>query len=594
VESNAALKVTVIEDGKQPRMQSFTRFPVIVGRGSQNGITLPGWKVARVHAEIHQLGNGFKLVDRGSLSGTWVNSQRIVEYGPLTDTDEVVICGFKLKVQVPLPQFTQPTSGQSPGEPASPVSKSPPQRLKAMSSSQPAPAAPLPNAAAPSAPPGAVGDITDKDMELYLKGFEWRRAVHRYLLEIFDLRRKDVRQFTDLHLRAEAETLIREILKTRLELPDDIDSEQLISDVLDEVVGLGPLERLLADPSISEVMVNKADEIFVERNGRLERCKAAFTSDEAIRAAIDRIVSPLGRRVDEASPMVDARLKDGSRVNAIIPPLALKGPTITIRKFNKRVFGPEDLIRLGSANQAMVDFLKVCVENRKNIVVAGGTGSGKTTLLNVLSNLIPKGERIVTIEDAAELKLNHGHLVSLEARPSNLEGKGTIAIRDLVRNSLRMRPDRIIVGECRGGETLDMLQAMNTGHDGSLTTVHANSPRDVVSRLEVLTLLAGIDIPISAIREQVAAAVDIIVQQMRLADGSRRITHIVEVTGMENGIIQLQELFRYERIGFDENGKVIGYFTGCDATPTFYEDLRAVGVNLDLKVFSPAVRQENG
>jgi len=590
VESNAALKVTVIEDGKQPRMQSFTKFPVVVGRGANNGIALQGWKVARVHAEIHQLGNGFKLVDRGSLSGTWVNSQRIVEYGPLTDTDEVVICGFKLKVQVPLPQFIQPTPTHAPGSPRAPESQSAPPG-KAAASGQPAPAA-VPPPAVASSPTAAVGDITDKDMELYLKGFEWRRAVHRYLLEIFDLRRKDVRQLTDHHLRAEAETLIREILQTRLQLPDDIDAEQLISDVLDEVVGLGPLERLLADPTISEVMVNKADEIFVERNGRLERCKAAFTSDEAIRAAIDRIVSPLGRRVDEASPMVDARLKDGSRVNAIIPPLALKGPTITIRKFNKRVFGPEDLIRLGSANQAMVDFLKVCVENRKNIVVAGGTGSGKTTLLNVLSNLIPKGERIVTIEDAAELKLNHGHLVSLEARPSNLEGKGTIAIRDLVRNSLRMRPDRIIVGECRGGETLDMLQAMNTGHDGSLTTVHANSPRDVVSRLEVLTLLAGIDIPISAIREQVAAAVDVIVQQMRLADGSRRITHIVEVTGMENGIIQLQDLFRYERIGFDENGKVIGYFTGCDATPTFYEDLRAVGVNIDLNVFSPVIRQE--
>jgi pilus assembly protein CpaF len=296
--------------------------------------------------------------------------------------------------------------------------------------------------------------------------------------------------------------------------------------------------------------------------------------------------------VDEASPMVDARLKYGSRVNAIIPPLALKGPTITIRKFNKRVFGPEDLLRLGSANREMVDFLTVCVENRKNIIVAGGTGSGKTTLLNVLSNLIPKGERIVTIEDAAELKLNHGHLVSLEARPSNLEGKGTIAIRDLVRNSLRMRPDRIIVGECRGGETLDMLQAMNTGHDGSLTTVHANSPRDVISRLEVMTLLAGLDIPITAIREQVASAVDVIVQQMRLADGSRRITHIVEVTGIENNTVQLQELFRFERVGFDADGRVVGYFTGCDATPTFYEDLRSVGVNLDLSVFAPTVKRE--
>jgi pilus assembly protein CpaF len=580
MDSNAALRVTVVEEGKPSRLLAFDRFPVVIGRGASEGIALHGWKVARVHAEIHQMGGGFKLVDRGSLSGTWVNQQRIVEYGPITDTDEVVVCGFMLKMQIPLPAFAKAQVPES------------------QATAQPAPrAAPAPRAitaapAVPSLSSPAGGDLAESEMEAYLKGFEWRRAVHRLLLEIIDLRRKDVRQLSDQDLRAEADTLIREILDSRLQLPKEIDAEQLIGDVLDEVVGLGPLERLLADPTVSEVMVNKADEIYVERNGRLERCKAAFTSDEAIRAAIDRIVSPLGRRVDESSPMVDARLKDGSRVNAIIPPLALKGPTITIRKFNKRVFGPDDLIRLGSANREMVEFLKVCVENRKNIVVAGGTGSGKTTLLNVLSNLIPKGERIVTIEDAAELKLNHGHLVSLEARPSNLEGKGTIAIRDLVRNSLRMRPDRIIVGECRGGETLDMLQAMNTGHDGSLTTVHANSPRDVISRLEVMTLLGGIDIPITAIREQVASAVDVIVQQMRLADGSRRITHIVEVTGMENGTVQLQQLFRYERVGFDANGRVVGYFTGCNAIPTFYEELRAVGVDLDLKVFTPVEREE--
>jgi pilus assembly protein CpaF len=614
--SNAALKVTVIEEGKPQKMHSFERFPIVVGRAAGNDIALHGWKVARIHAEIHQLGSGFKLVDRGSLAGTWVNSQRIVEYGPLSDTDEILICGFRLKVQIPLPSFAvsqPPEHARAPAVPpvaqprpgasaalAHPAQGSAPGSaatgsLAAGSAAAKSPAAGSPAAVSPAAgSTPSVGDAADAEMEHYLKGFEWRRSVRRHLLEIIDLRRKDVRQLSDEHLRIESEALIREILQTRLQLPSDIDPELLITDVLDEVVGLGPMERLLADPTISEVMVNKADEIYVERNGRLERCKAAFTSDEAIRAAIDRIVSPLGRRVDEASPMVDARLKDGSRVNAIIPPLALKGPTITIRKFNKRVFGPEDLMRLGSANRAMIDFLKVCVENRKNIIVAGGTGSGKTTLLNVLSNLIPKGERIVTIEDAAELKLNHGHLVSLEARPSNLEGKGVIAIRDLVKNSLRMRPDRIIVGECRGGETLDMLQAMNTGHDGSLTTVHANSPRDVISRLEVMTLLAGLDIPVTAIREQVASAVDVIVQQMRLADGSRRITHIVEVTGMENGTVQLQELFRFERVGFDANHRVVGYFTGCDSIPTFYEDLRAVGVELDLSVFAPSKPREAG
>jgi pilus assembly protein CpaF len=588
MDPNAALKVSVVEEGKAPRSLGFERFPVVIGRGAAAGIALHGWKVARVHAEIHQVASGFKLVDRGSLSGTWVNGQRIVEYGPLTDADQVVVCGFTIKFQVPLPAFAKASSPDGPE-----TSVRPAPRVAPVVRAEPPAGAVKIAPVVPLVPTLAGGDLAEAEMEAYLKGFEWRRSVHRFLLETIDLRRKDVRQLSDQHLRAEAEALIREILATRMQLPGDIDAEQLITDVLDEVVGLGPLERLLADSTISEVMVNKADEIYVERGGRMERVKAAFTSDEAIRAVIDRIVSPLGRRVDESSPMVDARLKDGSRVNAIIPPLALKGPTITIRKFNKRVFGTDDIIRLGSANQQMVDFLKVCVENRKNIIVAGGTGSGKTTLLNVLSNLIPKGERIVTIEDAAELKLNHGHLVSLEARPSNLEGKGTIAIRDLVRNSLRMRPDRIIVGECRGGETLDMLQAMNTGHDGSLTTVHANSPRDVVSRLEVMTLLGGIDIPITAIREQVASAVDVIVQQMRLADGSRRITHIVEVTGMENGTVQLQELFRFERVGFDANGRVVGYFTGCDAMPTFYEDLRSVGVSLDLSVFAPVARGEH-
>ena len=406
------------------------------------------------------------------------------------------------------------------------------------------------------------------------------------LLETIDLRRKDLRQFSDQALRAETEILVREILAHSLQLPPEIDAEELITDVLDEVVGLGALERLLADQDVSEIMVNSRDEIFVERKGKLERCRAAFTSDEAIRSVIDRIVAPLGRRIDEASPMVDARLKDGSRVNAIIPPLALRGPTITIRKFNKRLFGVDDYVRLGSASAAMFEFLKICVECRKNIVISGGTGSGKTTLLNILSNLIPKGERIVTIEDAAELKLNAPHLVSLEARPSNVEGKGVIAIRDLVRNSLRMRPDRIVVGECRGGEALDMLQAMNTGHDGSLTTAHANSPRDVISRLEVMSLMAGMDIPMSAVREQIASAVDVIVQQTRLSDGSRRITSITEVTGVENGTVQLMEIFRYERRGFGANNEVIGHFTGCDSVPTFYEDLRRIGVKLDLDVFS--------
>ena len=307
--------------------------------------------------------------------------------------------------------------------------------------------------------------------------------------------------------------------------------------MLDEVVGLGPLEDLLADPSVTEIMVNRFDQIYIERSGKLTLSEVTFYRRAgACIGAIERIVAPLGRRIDESSPMVDARLKDGSRVNAIIPPLALKGSSITIRKFSKSKLMDEDLIRFGSITRPMMDFLHQAVLQAANIVISGGTGSGKTTLLNVLSNFIPEDERIVTVEDAAELQLNQPHVVSLETRPPNIEGKGAVTIRDLVKNCLRMRPDRIVVGECRGGEALDMLQAMNTGHDGSLTTTHANTPRDCIARLEMLALMSGLDLPVRAIREQIASAVHIIVQQSRLPDGSRKVTHITEVTGMEGEI----------------------------------------------------------
>jgi len=404
--------------------------------------------------------------------------------------------------------------------------------------------------------------------------------MHRKLLHAIDLRRKDVRQLTQAQLRAETRVLLSELLAEETDLPDAASVDSLIEEVLDEAIGLGPLEKLMADAEVSEIMVNGAQEIFVERRGRLERSAVSFTSDDAIRAVIDRIVSPLGRRIDEASPMVDARLPDGSRVNAIVPPLALKGPSITIRRFNRRLLRPDDLIRLGTASAEMIRFIEVCVRHRKNIVISGGTGSGKTTLLNVVSNLIPSAERVVTIEDAAELRLDHENLVSLESRPSNAEGRGAVTIRDLVRNALRMRPDRIVVGECRGGEALDMLQAMNTGHDGSLTTLHANSPRDVIARLETLVLMSGVDLPVSAIRDQVASAVDVVIHQARLADGSRRITEIVEVSGVESQRVQMQSLFRWIRDGAH------GWrFSACGVVPQFYESLDTGDVPPDLSIF---------
>lgn len=400
--------------------------------------------------------------------------------------------------------------------------------------------------------------------------YMWRNRIHQEVLRMMDLRRTDVGSMDEDELRVRVEEMIAEVMATLgSQLPDDIDQERLKVEVLNEAVGLGPLEDLIADDDVSEIMVNAYDDIYIEKSGRLTKSTVAFSSDAAVMSAIERIVSPLGRRIDESSPMVDARLKDGSRVNAIIPPLALRGPCLTIRKFAKSKLTDEDLIGFGTLNRQMVVLLKTAVEQRTNVVISGGTGSGKTTLLNILSNFIPPTERIVTVEDAAELKLTQPHLVSLESRPANLEGKGAVPIRDLVKNCLRMRPDRIVDGECRGGEALDMLQAMNTGHDGSLTTAHANTPRDVISRLEVMVLMAGMDLPVRAIREQIASAVNIVVQQSRLADGSRKITHISEITGMEGDIIQLNDIFVYKQEGFDADGKVIGHFEATGQVPTF-------------------------
>jgi pilus assembly protein CpaF len=363
-----------------------------------------------------------------------------------------------------------------------------------------------------------------------------------------------------------------------------VERMRLFEAISAEILGFGPIEPLLKDASVTEVMVNGPNQVYVERAGRLELTDVTFQDDDHVMRVIDRIVSPLGRRIDESSPTVDARLPDGSRVNAIIPPIALNGPVVTIRKFSKDPFSVDDLIRFGTFTAEMATFMKACVEARLNIIVSGGTGSGKTTLLNVLSSFIPSDERIVTIENAAELQLRQDHVVRLESRPPNIEGKGEITIRDLVINALRMRPERIVVGECRGGEALDMLQAMNTGHDGSMTTAHANTPRDTLSRLETMCLMAGMDLPVRAIREQIASAVDLIVQQERLKDGTRKITGITEVQGMEGDVIVMQDIFSFQQSGI-ENGKIVGRMKPTGIRPKFMPRFEVANIYLPPNIF---------
>ncbi|MDO8683069.1 MAG: CpaF family protein [Armatimonadota bacterium] len=411
------------------------------------------------------------------------------------------------------------------------------------------------------------------------------RAHERVLLECEAAQLS--RMTLDRKIEQVRESLTAALKDAGLALPSRL-RDRLVDEVMDEIVGYGPIQPLLDDPTITEVMVNGPRKVYVERDGIIEPTSKVFKDDLHVMRIIEKIVTPLGRRIDESQPMVDARLPDGSRVNAIIPPLSVTGPTLTIRKFSRIPYTVHDLISFGTMSEEMADFLRACVIAKLNILISGGTGSGKTTSLNVISSFVPENERIVTIEDAAELQLQQEHVVSLESRPSNLEGKGEITIRQLVRNSLRMRPDRIIVGEVRGGEALDMLQAMNTGHDGSLSTAHTNSPRDSIARLETMTLMAGTDLPSRAIREQIAAAMNLIVHQNRLRDGSRKITHITEVQGMEGDVIVLQDLFLFEQTGIDASGRVLGKHKATGLRPKFVSKLKKEGVELTTDIFKVA------
>jgi pilus assembly protein CpaF len=608
-----------------------------IGKDAGCDIVIKGMLVGKVHARIVKEQNAYYIEDQGGIAATLINGSPITRYGPLDEADQIEIGTTSLRIVRPTgAPRAAPATQQAEGsthdrnpsaappadrpvqtapsyaadiasarvdvaeqsamqarvaECAPPVESAPfnvqpdPLAHRASSATSTAPAKSASTSvkatrpkktAAPSLPVAPINSPV---------GIELRKRAHMRVIAALDLRRLNVSRMEEDELNRTVTTALDEIINHDLSFRvADIPLETLKKSVFDEILGLGPLEDLIADPSVSEIMVNCHDEIFIEQAGQLTRSPVIFTDDRAVLGAIERIVAPIGRRIDESSPMVDARLADGSRVNAVIPPLALKGPSITIRKFAKRKLVGEDMINFGSLSYEMLEFLQTAVEQRANIIISGGTGSGKTTLLNVLSSYIPDNERIVTVEDAAELQLSQPNLVSLEARPANMEGKGAVHIRDLVKNCLRMRPDRIVVGECRGGEALDMLQAMNTGHDGSLTTAHANSPRDCIARLEVMTLMAGLDLPVQAIREQVCSAVDIIVQQTRFSCGSRRVTHITEVSGMESGIIQLQDVFVFKQEGYGEDGKIRGSYVPTAYIPDFYQDLirRHIPVNTEI------------
>jgi pilus assembly protein CpaF len=420
------------------------------------------------------------------------------------------------------------------------------------------------------------------------KSFEdLKRLIHNKLVEKLDLSR--VSELAGDVLRREIRLVVERLCDTENPLLNRMERERLIDEVLDETFGFGPLEVLLKDPTVSDILVNGPYKVYVERRGKLEKTDVKFRDNKHLMQIIDRMVSKVGRRIDETSPMVDARLPDGSRINAIIPPLALDGPCLSIRRFGSNPLKLEDLLNLKAFTPEMAMLMEAAIKARLNIIISGGTGCGKTTLLNTLSSFIPAEERIITIEDAAELQLQQEHVVRLETRPPNIEGKGEVTTRDLVRNALRMRPDRIIIGECRGPEALDMLQAMNTGHEGSLTTLHANSPRDAQARLETMIMMAGFELPVKAMRQQIASAVDLIIQANRLQGGPRKVTSITEVVGMEQDIIIMQDIFRYRQLGIDQNGRAFGQFEATGVRPTFMHRLEAAGIRLPANLFQERV-----
>lgn len=533
-----------------------------IGREKDNDIILPDKQVSRHHARVVEKDGHFFVEDLKSTSGTLINESHIPQNKqmPLGNGDRVRICTTHIELE----------------ESMEPYGKG---RKKVEVSAE------------CNGHSDFAAMFKDAALMCTKELMDFKKRIHDQVLQRINPNIGGDKA-SAAERDAEAERCLDQVLREfRHEIPDGIQLAVFRQALLDELIGLGPISPMLRKKEITEVMVNGPERIFVECRGRLQEAVGVrFYDEKHLIQIIQRIVEPLGRHVDDASPMVDARLADGSRVNAIVKPLSIDGASLTIRKFAEKKLTTDDLINFGSMTRDMALFLEEAVRARQNILVSGGTGSGKTTLLNILSQFIPEGERLVTVEDSAELKLSHRNIVRLEARPANVEGKGRVTIRDLVINCLRMRPDRIIVGECRGAEALDMLQAMNTGHDGSLTTAHANNPRDVLSRLENMVMMAGFDLPSSAIREQIASAIDIIVQQTRLGDGSRKIVKIVEVTGREGDVIQMQDIFEFRQTGIDAEGNIQGMYSATGNIPFFIEEQRKRGVlRLSESVFVPKV-----
>jgi len=568
-------EILLRQQGQPEQLGKLAPGSYTIGSSEQCQIRFTGTGISGQHCQFIVTETSLQVIDLGSSNGTFIDGVKLgadsvdapIGSTITIPTIQILVKGLESRT------IEVPASPEAPAQPQStlPVVDTP---VSVASTDE------------DNVPVLRISGVPDAVRPLVQ---EIKKSAHVELLKRLNLKRMAVSGTSEEELNNKAKSTIHEILmELKVPLPSGVTLQLIEKELQHEAIGLGPLEDLISRDDITEIMVNGPNKVYVEHKGEIYRTDTAFADDSQVQAAIERIVAPLGRRIDESSPMVDARLKDGSRVNAIIPPLSLVGPSLTIRKFAKVPLMIHNLIDFGSISSEMARFLDICVKLRKNIIISGGTGSGKTTLLNVLSNYLPNSERIVTIEDAAELQLKQEHVVRLESRPPNIEGKGEVAIRDLVKNSLRMRPDRIVIGECRGGEALDMLQAMNTGHDGSLTTIHANTPRDALARLETLVLMSGFDLPLRAIREQIASAISIIVQISREKDGSRKTTHISEITKMEGEIITLQDIFVFNHEGWTaDNKKIVGKYVPTGSIPSFMEDIERANLDLDISIFDP-------